>query len=167
MDDKMNNTGATKTDEHKNHDNPPETGEAWQDEETTQAKIAELESLLTERDEKLGLAYARVTELEQIAAGLDEKLTKAGDALSQAIASYRALVTESNPDIIQELITGDSIEEINESLEKGKTLIVKVRKGLEEENATIRVPAGAPQRTPLDLSILSPREKIQYAIGGK
>jgi len=165
LDDKMNNTETTQTDEHTNHNKPLETDEMWQD-ETIQARIADLESLLTERDEKLSLAYTRVTELEQIAAELNEKLIEAGDALSQAIASYRAMVIESNPEIIQELIAGDNIEEIDASFEKARTLIVKVRKGLEEETAAIRVPAGAPQRTPLDLSILSPREKIQYAIGG-
>jgi len=37
---------------------------------------------------------------------------------------------------------------------------------MEEEVSKARIPAGAPQRVPPDLSALSPREKIQYAIGG-
>jgi hypothetical protein len=69
--------------------------------------------------------------------------------------------------VLEELITGDTIESINESLKKAKTLVSQVRQGLETEIAGAKIPAGAPPRTPPDLSALSPREKIQYAIGGK
>ena len=58
-------------------------------------------------------------------------------------------------------------EAINRSIENANTLVGRVRQGLEEEASRVRIPAGAPQRTPPDLSALSPREKIQYAIGGK
>ena len=46
-----------------------------------------------------------------------------------------------------------------------KALVTKVKQGLEIEISLARVPAGAPERTLPDLSALSPREKIQYAIG--
>ena len=87
--------------------------------------------------------------------------------MAEAVASYKAMVTRSNTDVPEELISGDSIESINESLTNAKNLINKVRQGLEAEITSSKVPAGAPQRTPPDLSALSPREKIQYAIGGK
>ena len=165
MDDKLNNAESMEIDESTNH-KPPETDEAGQS-EALKARIAELESLLTEGDEALKLTQTRVAGLEQAVAELNEKLTDTGNTLSQAIASYKTLAIKSNPDVVEELIAGDSIEEIDASLEKAENLIVKVKKGLEEEVAAIRVPAGAPQRAPFDLSILSPREKIQYAIGGK
>ena len=98
---------------------------------------------------------------------LDDSLSQLNGNLSQAVSSYRALVVKSNPWVLEELITGDTVEAINQSLENANTLISKVRQGLEEEVSRARVPAGAPQRTPLDLSALSPREKIQYAMGGK
>ena len=165
MDDKLNNTESMEIDESTNH-KPPDTDEAGQN-ETSAARIAELESLLTQKGDELELASTRIAGLEQATAELNEKLTDNGNALSQAIASYRALAIKSNPDIIEELISGDSIEEIDASLERAQNLIIKVKKGLEEEVSAIRVPAGSPQRAPFDLSILSPREKIQYAIGGK
>jgi len=152
-------------DETVNH-NPPKVDELGQS-EVYQARITELEGLLAQKEEELSLANTRIAELEQALAELDTKSTDTTNALSQAIASYKALVIKSNPGVIEELITGDNIEEIDASLERAKTLIVRVRKGLEEEVAATRVPAGAPQRVPLDPSALSPREKIQYAIGGK
>lgn len=114
---------------------------------------AELDSLVAQKEEELAKANARIAELEQ--------------AVAEAVASYRAMVVQANPEVLEELITGDTIEAINNSLNKAKALISRVRQRLESEISTAKVPAGAPQRTPPDLSALSPREKIQYAIGGK
>ena len=70
------------------------------------------------------------------------------------------------PDVPEELIAGDSIEAIADSLTSAKELVTKIRKGMEAEISLARVPIGAPERAAPDLSALSPREKIQYAIGG-
>ena len=149
-------------------------------EELAPDRVAELESLLAQKDEALGLADARTAELEQAvttleseAAALKESITESEQrladvtsALSQAIASYKARVIEANPEIPVDLIAGDNIEAIDNSLENARALISKVREVLEAELRAARIPAGAPPRTPVDLSALSPREKIQYAIGG-
>jgi hypothetical protein len=96
----------------------------------------------------------------------DGNLNKLNESLKQAVASYKALVVQSNQDVPEELISGDSIEAITGSLVSAKELVAKIRKGMEAEISLVRVPAGAPERTAPDLSALSPREKIQYAIGG-
>lgn len=131
---------------------------------------AELEGLKAEKEtlaSELETEEARITDLKQALTEANEKLTNISNALSQAVASYKALVVQTNPDVPEELITGDTIEAIDKSMENAKALISKVREGIAAEMASGRVPAGAPLRTPLDLSALSPREKIQYAIGGK
>ncbi len=149
--------------------------------EQTRAMIGELENLLAQRNKELVSRDSRISELEQIiaerddqiaalrqsVAELEQKLTDLNDALTRAVASYKALVIKLNPGAPEELITGDTIEEIDESLANAQVLIDKVMQGLETEIAAAKVPAGAPQRAPLDISALSPREKIQYAIGGK
>ena len=96
---------------------------------------------------------------EEFAALLDE-------SLNEVVTGYKTLVINSNPDIIDDLIYGDTVESINESLEKAKALISRVRQGVEAEISMVKVPAGAPERSSLDLSTLSPVEKIRYAIGG-
>jgi len=142
---------------------------------------SELESLLAQKAEELAKANARLVELEQVVAGKDSeiaglkqnrdelegRLTTLSNSLAQAVASYKAMVVQANPEVIDELISGDTIESINESLNKAKDLVRKVRQGIETETYLAKVPAGAPERTSPDLSALSPREKIQYAIGGK
>jgi len=132
-----------------------------------ESSATELESLLAQKDEELAKANARIVELDQALAESNERLTAISSSLTEAVASYRAMLVQANPEVLEELITGDTIESINESLSKAKTLISKVKQGLEAEISSARVPAGAPPRTPPDLSALSPREKIQYAIGGR
>ena len=122
-------------------------------EELEESRVIELEALIAQKDEELTKANVRISELEQ--------------AMTSAITGYKVMVTQSNPEVPEELISGDTIESINESLTKAKTLINKVKQGLEAEITSSKIPAGAPPRTPPDLSALSSREKIQYAIGGK
>ncbi len=152
-------------DELNQNQDPTPAGE--ETEESGASRFTELEGLVAQRDEELTKANTRITELEQAAAESEEKLTALNDSLASALASYKAIAMQSNPEVPEELITGDSVESINESLGKAKGMINRVRQGLEAEIQAAKIPAGAPQRTPLDLSALSPREKIQYAIGGK
>lgn len=135
-------------------------------EEPEESKLTELEGLLARKDEKLAEADARIAELEAAVADSGARLVTISDSLTEAVASYRVLVVESHPEVLEELVTGDSIETINESLEKARDLVGRVKQGLETEITLARIPAGAPERTSPDLSALSPREKIQYALGG-
>ena len=132
----------------------------------------DLETLLAQKDEELALKDARISELEQAVASRDnqiatlkQSLAELESRLSQAVSAYRAQVIKSNPGVPEELVSGDSIEAIDKSVEDAQNLITKVKRELESEIAGARVPAGAPQRGLVDLSVLSPREKIQYAIG--
>ena len=128
--------------------------------ESKDATIAELEQALASKD-------SEIVTLKEAIVESDQKMTEINNTLAQAVASYKALVVETNPGVLAELITGDTIETVNESLENARALVDRVKQGMEAEASRTKVPAGAPQRTPLDLSVLSPREKIQYAIGGK
>ena len=128
--------------------------------ESRNATVVELEQVVASKDSEIVI-------LKQAVAESDRKLAELNNTLAQAVASYKGLVTETNPEVPDELITGDTIDAINESLENARALIDRVKQGIEAEVSKTKIPVGAPQRTPLDLSVLSPREKIQYAIGGK
>ena len=159
----------------KQNPNPP------QELKRLKGRLAELEGLLAEKDDGLASRNRQISKLEQAIADRDGEITslkqsvaeskehikRLSDGLSQAVASYKTLITSANPQVPEELIGGDTIEAIDDSLGKAKNLVSKVRQGLEAEVMQARVPAGAPVRTPPDFSALSSREKIQYAIGGK
>jgi len=128
--------------------------------ETKNTCITELETAVSDKDSEIAI-------LKQTVVDDNQKFEALSEGLSQAVTAYKTMVAKTNPGVIEELITGDTITEVNQSLEDAKTLVSKVRGGIEQEIASNRIPAGAPQRIASDLSALSPREKIQYAIGGK
>lgn len=152
-------------DELNQNQDPIPVGE--ESKESQASGVSELESLVAQKDEELAKANNHISELEQAVADSDERFKASNDSLAKALANYKAIVVQVNPEVPEELVTGDSIESINESLGKAKGMISRVRQGLEAEIQAAKIPAGAPQRMPPDLSALSPREKIQYAIGGK
>lgn len=134
---------------------------------TGEDRVKEVEGLLAERGEALNKANARIAELEQTVAASGDRLGQLEGSLKQAIASYKTLVVRSNPVVLEELITGDSIEAIDQSLQSAKALVSRVKSGVEAEISRAKVPAGAPPRTRSVPQALSPREKIQQGIGSK
>ena len=123
-------------------------------------KEAGFAQIIADKDTEIAALRKSETELK-------EKLAVAGKSLTEAVAGYKSRVLQMNPGITEELINGDTIEAVNLSLEKAISLVGRVKKSVEKEISNIKVPAGAPGRRASDLSALSPREKIQYAIGGK
>ena len=179
MADEVNQKANSPESESGNH-SPPEVEELGES-AVSEAGVADLESLLAQKNEELAKANARLVELEQAVASKDSeiatlkqaeaelegRLTTVSNSLAEAVTSYKTMAIQANPEVIEELVSGDTIESINESLNKAKALVSKVRQGLETEISLAKVPAGAPERTSPDLSALSPREKIQYAIAGR
>ena len=102
-------------------------------------------------------------EIEKINARL-EKLE--GD-LEKAISGYKLMLIQNNPDILAELISGDSIETIDRSLSQARELTDRIRVKLEEKTTAERIPVGAPSRTPPNLENLSSHENIRYGLEQK
>jgi hypothetical protein len=103
------------------------------------------------------------TELEIIKA----RLTKLEGDLAKATGGYRQMLVQSHPDILPELIGGDSVEAIDHSLAAAKQLTERIREKLEQKTAAEKIPGGAPARTPPDTSNLSSHEKIIYGLEQK
>ena len=118
--------------------------------------------LREELEQLKGELTAKDTELKT----LGETSSALSEGLAQAVTAYKGLAIQASPGLTPELITGETVDEVNASLERAKGVIEAVRQSLEAERAEAKVPAGAPPRTPPDLSSLSPIEKIKHAIGG-
>jgi len=130
--------------------------------EDSEAIAAQLEE---EKKAKASLAEkdARIAELEATAA----ELGQVREAHAQAIAKYLDAVRAANPAIPRDIIAGETIEEIDASVEKAKAIADAVRQNLEAQAKEARVPAGAPTRGEISLEGLSPREKIAAGIQQK
>ncbi len=123
-------------------------------------RIAGLEQAAGDREKEL-------SGLKEAASTLEKRLADNGKELAQSVSAYRALIIELNPGMLAELITGNTVSEVNESLKSARALVERVRRELEEKASVAKVPSGAPRRSSPDLSALSAREKIHMAIGGK
>jgi len=131
-------------------------------EETQDAQVQSSEE--TNWKAKSDEMQVRIAQLDQVIASRDGELTAIKQSLSGAVAKYRAAVLASAPGIPAELVRGESLDEIDASLEMARGIVSKVRQQLEVEAEANKVPAGAPPRMPQDLSALSPAEKIAYAL---
>ncbi|MBN1189723.1 MAG: hypothetical protein JXA46_08220 [Dehalococcoidales bacterium] len=137
----------------------------------TAARISELEGLLAGKTEELNKAGTRLAELESsasvAAAAVDEANSRAdrlAESLKTVFSGYKSLIVQSNPDIPAELLTGDNVEALDGSLSRARELIEKVKKSIDSQKSTDRVPAGAPPRGAPDTSGLSSREKISQGV---
>lgn len=143
-----------------------------------QAELERLASLAADRE-------ARARHLEERAAALQQALQEAQAAaqareqetaelrsgvealqgrLTAAAARYRELALRAEPELPAELVTGDSIEEIDQALARARETVARVREQVEAQARRGRVPPGAPPRTGADLTGLSPREKISRGL---
>ena len=106
----------------------------------------------------------RVKELEESIAFKDDELTVLKQVLANAVDRYRTAVLATAPGVPDELLRGETVEDIDASLEQARRIVSKVRQQIENDAAAKSVPAGAPPRTPPDMSGLSPAEKIAHAL---
>ena len=106
----------------------------------------------------------RIEQLEEGIASRDSELTALKESLTGAVAKYRAAVMASTPEVPEELLKGETVEEIDASLEQAQGIVARVRQQFESDVAARSVPAGAPPRTLPDLSALPPGEKIAHAL---
>lgn len=146
--------------------------------ETYAQRASELEAALAStRDE---LAQARSTaealqgDLHQARAEADSahaeiqslraQLAEAGARLSEAALRYREARLAAAPHIPADLVSGRTIEEIDQQMEAAGRVVSQVRDRLQQEDRSARVPLGSPPRRPPDLSALSPHQKIKLGL---
>jgi hypothetical protein len=154
---------------------------AQADIERLQGRLADAEARAVSRDAEvteikrlLATAKGALAESEAIqqahgaeVEALQARLEQAG-AQSQADASrYRALVLAHEPDLPADLVSGNSIDALEQSLSQARQTVAQVRQHIEQQAQTLRVPAGAPVRAAPDTSELSASEKIRMGLSNR
>ena len=119
--------------------------------------IAELETLL---DRERVAAAATQDALDTASA----EVVSLKESRTEAIDACRDALRLAHPELPPDLIKGESIQELTDSVSCAQALVEKVRAALEQERAATRVPAGAPVDSGPDLSGLSAREKISAGV---
>ena len=106
-------------------------------------------------------------EVSRLHATIEEQaseLANLREQVASAAKRYRSALLTSAPEVPEELIQGETVAELDRSLISAKQIVEKIASQLEAHVAAERVPSGAPPRREADLSALSPREKILYAL---
>ena len=126
----------------------------------TDQKATEYERIIAEKE-------SEITALKKSEGELKEQLSSANKSLAEAVAGYKAKVIQMNPGVTEKMIDGNTIAAVEKAVVEAIEFVASVKKLVEKEIQNTRVPAGAPGRGAADVSAMSPREKIQHAIGGK
>jgi len=135
-------------------------------EEEQKAKTT-LEEAMAGKDARLAELEAALSEAKQGSEASTAELTAVKAARDQAVAKYATMAKALNPTIPEDMITGETIEGIDASVEKAKGLVSSVKQSLESEASKAKVPAGAPTRGAISLEGMSSRDKIAAGIQQK
>ena len=135
-------------------------------EEEKKAKAA-AEAGLAEKDTRIAELEASLSEAQQASEAAAAEFAQVKEAHGQAVAKYLGAVRVANPTIPQDIIAGDTIEDIDASVQKALSIAESVKASLEAQAKEAKVPAGAPPRGEISLEGLSPREKIAAGIQQK
>ena len=124
------------------------------------ARITELETQAAEFTQQL---EGKTKEMEDAAA----KLANVSGSLDTAVAKYLGVAKALNPNVPEDIIGGATVEEIDSAITRGKAIVEAVRKTMDLEAATGKVPAGAPVRGGVSTEGMTPREMIAAGIKPK
>jgi chromosome segregation ATPase len=150
-------------------DNPggaPESNGASHPEDlaTIKAQLDEEKKAKAEKDTLIADLQAQLSEAKKGSEAAAAELTNLKDAHTKAVTKYLDAVKLANSSLPGDVIAGTTIDEIDASVAKARTIAESVKKTLEAQAREAKVPAGAPARGEISLEGLSPREKIAAGI---
>jgi DNA repair exonuclease SbcCD ATPase subunit len=124
---------------------------------------AEVQALRTSRMDTEAAKSQSVAQTEEIER-LRESMAAAEAHGREAVLRYREVVLEREPHLPGDLVSGDSIGELDAAVERARQTVAQVRQHLDQQAQALRIPAGAPARGSPDISGLSSAEKIRLGL---
>jgi|GEM_PF-676633 len=125
-----------------------------------QGRIEELQGEPQNPQSQSGEQEERVVELEKEAQDLRQELR-------QAAHRYRDARLATHPEIPADMISGETIEEVDRQVEAALKLVSQVKDRLEAGAQSARVPIGSPPRRVADVSGLPAAEKIRLGLSDR
>lgn len=129
-----------------------------------EARAAHLESQRAQLGDELAQARSEIEARDGELAGLREQTQSLQELVRGSAQRFRELALEQSPELPAELVAGETVEEVEASLERARETVSKVRGHLESQAQAGRVPVGAPARSGPDFSALSAEEKIKLGL---
>ena len=127
-------------------------------------QVNETTEVPTESSAELERLQAQLNQLETQRADYEAQMVALRGNLAQAVGKYRSRLLAESPEVPEDLVKGDTPEEVDASFAAARRVVERIKERLETQTNIERVPAGAPARSLPDLSSLSPAEKIAYGL---
>ncbi len=134
-------------------------------EELVEAR-AEAERLAEALADREARAQQMAEGMETLRRDLESARTAAAEESRRLAERYRTVLLQAAPDVLPELVQGESVDELDRSLVTARETVARVREQMQTQ-AAARIPAGSPARGGPDLSGLSPAEKIRLGISDR
>jgi septal ring factor EnvC (AmiA/AmiB activator) len=145
--------------------------EALAEVDRLQAAVADAEARAAAQREQANATQTQLAALEaELAQCAAERETLAAElretrqTVAESLQHYREARLQASPEVPEELVSGESLEEIDRQFEAAQRIVSEMRGRLETEVQQARVPIGAPARRAQDLSGLSSQEKIRLGL---
>ena len=118
-----------------------------------------------EMSEEIIEELAAIAEAEQLATVERELATERAETRA-AVARYREAVLAAEPELPPELVSGETLEELEGSLESARRAVAQIRERLSVQSEGERgFPVGAPARSGVAVgAAMTPAEKIAYGL---
>ena len=139
-----------------------------------EARAAHLEDLSAAQAETLVQAKTELASRDAELAALSDEVAAARSeaeelrvGLRSAAEKYRQAVLASRAEVPPDLVSGETVEEVDRQLESALRMVAQLKSHLESQAQAQRVPTGAPARRTPDTAALTPTEKISYGLAQK
>jgi chromosome segregation ATPase len=136
-----------------------------------EARASQGQIELRELKGQLDAARGQQAVLEAERGARDEELARLRESVEaaqahglEAVMRFREAALAREPELPSDLVGGESVAEVEASLERARQTVAQVRQHLDQQAQTQRVPAGAPARSEPDFSELSAAEKIRLGL---
>jgi chromosome segregation ATPase len=129
--------------------------------EETRAQLQEQQSQVSD---SLREAQAQLAVRDEEMTTLRQEMEALQASLKATAGKYRSALLASQPEVPPDLVSGETVEEVDQQLEAALRMIAQLHGHLESQAQAARVPTGAPARRAPDLSALSPAEKIVHGL---
>jgi chromosome segregation ATPase len=127
-------------------------------------RLEAVEGDLAAQRQRLGEVSEQLAGSQAELATRQEETQELHARLQAAAGKYREVLLAAAPELPEEMVAGESIEEIEASAEQARRTVRQVRERLESQSQVGRVPTGSPPRGAPDFSALSPIEKIRAGL---
>jgi chromosome segregation ATPase len=129
-----------------------------------EARALHLEEQLNEAKQELSSAREGIERRDGKLATLQKQASGLEGQIRTSAERYRQIALERSPELPADLIAGETVEEIDASIERARETVSKVRGHLEAHMRSTRVPVGAPARSEPDFADLNAQQKIARGI---